>query len=198
MKKRHLLFSRKQEKQLEEYQRDLIETHFQEVNAMYRQIRGWRHDYRNHIQTMKAYAADQNWDALVAYLNLLDTDLHTVDLAVKTGNAMTDAILNSKISLAKSKDIPLRAEASIPYELKIPELDLCVIIGNLLDNAIEASLTLPKEKRMIRLYMDMKGPQLYIHAPTSMRAKKCPGSTAALPPQKGTAMVLGWFVWMMQ
>ena len=102
MKKKHLLFSRKQEKQLEEYQRDLIETHFQEVNAMYRQIRGWRHDYRNHIQTMKAYAADQNWDALVAYLNLLDTDLHTVDLAVKTGNAMTDAILNSKISLAKN------------------------------------------------------------------------------------------------
>jgi sensor histidine kinase regulating citrate/malate metabolism len=191
MKKRHLLFSRKQEKQLEEYQRDLIETHFQEVNAMYRQIRGWRHDYRNHIQTMKAYAADQNWDALVAYLNLLDTDLHTVDLAVKTGNAMTDAILNSKISLAKSKDIPLRAEASIPYELKIPELDLCVIIGNLLDNAIEASLTLPKEKRMIRLYMDMKGPQLYISCTNFFAGKKKPRIHGRFATTKGHGHGLG-------
>ncbi|MBQ4188192.1 MAG: hypothetical protein II642_09935, partial [Firmicutes bacterium] len=91
MKKRHLLFSRKQEKQLEEYQRDLIETHFQEVNAMYRQIRGWRHDYRNHIQTMKAYAADQNWDALVAYLNLLDTDLHTAGTCY--GVALTGTVV---------------------------------------------------------------------------------------------------------
>ena len=39
------------------YQKELIETHYQEVDNMYRQMRGWRHDYRNHIQTMKAYAA---------------------------------------------------------------------------------------------------------------------------------------------
>ena len=35
------------------YQKELIETHYQEVDNMYRQMRGWRHDYRNHIQTMK-------------------------------------------------------------------------------------------------------------------------------------------------
>ena len=36
------------------YQKELVETHYQEVDNMYRQMRGWRHDYRNHIQTMKA------------------------------------------------------------------------------------------------------------------------------------------------
>ena len=41
------------------YQKELIETHYQEVDNMYRQMRGWRHDYRNHIQTMKAYAATE-------------------------------------------------------------------------------------------------------------------------------------------
>ena len=75
---------------------------------------------------------------------------------------MADAILNSKISLAQSKHIPVRADASIPVALDISELDLCVILGNLFDNAIEASLALPEEKRLIRVYMDMKGPQLYI------------------------------------
>jgi UDP-N-acetylglucosamine 2-epimerase len=72
---------------------------------MYRQIRGWRHDYRNHIQTMKAYAASGDLDAIKNYLDLLDEDLTTVDTVIKTGNPMTDAILNSKISLAKSKGI---------------------------------------------------------------------------------------------
>ena len=46
---------KKIEKQLASYQQELIETHYREVDNMYRQIRGWRHDYRNHIQTMKAY-----------------------------------------------------------------------------------------------------------------------------------------------
>lgn len=155
-------FSKRAEKQIADYQRELIETHYQEVDTMYHQIRGWRHDYKNHIQVMKAYAASGDLDSIKNYLNELDTDLSTVDTVIKTGNAMADAILNSKISLAKSKDIAVRADANIPVALSISELDLCVIIGNLFDNAIEASLTLPKEERLIRIYMDIKNTQLYI------------------------------------
>lgn len=61
------LFSKRIEKQIESYQHELIETHYREVDNMYRQIRGWRHDYRNHIQTMKAYAATENWEAIKSY-----------------------------------------------------------------------------------------------------------------------------------
>ena len=150
------LFARKIEKQIASYQQELIETHYREVDNMYRQIRGWRHDYRNHIQTMKAYAAAQDWDAIQNYLDLLDTDLQTVDTVIKTGNPMTDAILNSKISLAKAKGIEVAADAHIPVRLKSSEIDLCCILGNLFDNAIEASMKLPEDKRLIRVYMDMK------------------------------------------
>ena len=129
---------------------------------MYRQMRGWRHDYRNHIQTMKVLASSGDLEGIRSYLDRLDTDLNTVDLAVKTGNAMADAILNSKISLAKSRDIPVQVDAHIPVKLKMSELDLCCIIGNLFDNAIEASLALPPEERLIRVYLDMKGTQLYL------------------------------------
>ena len=115
------LFWKKADKKLAVYQQELIETHYQEVDNMYRQIRGWRHDYRNHIQTMKAYAAAEDWDAIRHYLDLLDEDLTTVDTVIKTGNAMTDAILNSKISLAKSKNIQVIADADIPVKLKSSE-----------------------------------------------------------------------------
>ena len=102
------------DKKLSAYQHDLIETHYSEVDNMYRKMRGWRHDYRNHIQTMKVLAAEGDLDALKKYLDKLDEDLNTVDVVVKTGNKMTDAILNSKISLAKSKGINVIADARFP------------------------------------------------------------------------------------
>ena len=165
-------FSKQIDKRIAAYQRELIETHYREVENMYRQIRGWRHDYRNHIQMMKVLAANGDMDALKVYLDELDTDLNTVDTVVKTGNPMADAILNSKISLARSRNIPTQVDAHIPVKLKMSELDLCCIIGNLFDNAMEASVALPEEKRMIRVYMDMKGTQLYISFTNFTAAKK--------------------------
>lgn len=166
------LFSKKTDRKIASYEHELIETHYREVDNMYRQIRGWRHDYHNHIQTMKAYAALEDWEAIKQYLDLLEHDLTTVDIVVKTGNPMTDAILNSKISLAKSKDIRVIAEAHIPLKLKLSEIDLCCIIGNLFDNAIEASVKLPVEQRIIRVYMDMKNTQLYISFTNFTAGKK--------------------------
>lgn len=160
------------DKQIASYQQELMETHYHEVDNMYRQIRGWRHDYRNHIQTMKAYAAPENWEALRRYLDLLDDDLTAVDTVIRTGNPMTDAILNSKISLARSKNIQVEADAYIPVKLKLSEIDLCCIIGNLFDNAIEASENLPETQRVIRVYMDMKGTQLYISFTNFTAGKK--------------------------
>ena len=165
-------FSKKLDKKIVSYQQELIETHYREVENMYRQIRGWRHDYRNHIQTMKAYAAMEDWDAIKRYLDLLDEDLTTVDTVIKTGNPMTDAILNSKISLAKSKNIQVIADANIPLKLKSSEIDLCCIIGNLFDNAIEASVKLPEDQRVIRVYMDIKNTQLYISFTNFTAGKK--------------------------
>lgn len=165
-------FSKQIDKAIAAYQRDLIETHYAEVQNMYQQMRGWRHDYRNHIQTLKAYASTEDLDAIKSYLSQLDEELIAVDPVVKTGNPMADAILNSKISLARAKGIEVDIYAHIPLALKTSELDLCVILGNLFDNAIEASLCLPEERRMIRVYMDMKNTQLYISFTNFTACKK--------------------------
>lgn len=163
---------KKPDKQMENYQREIIDTHYQEVETMYNKMRGWRHDYRNHIQTMKVLAEQGDIEAIKDYLNKLDEDLATVDTVIKTGNTKADAILNSKISLAKSKDITVKVDAQVPVKLKMSELDLCVILGNLFDNAIEASLPLPKEQRLIRVYIVMKNTQLYISFTNFTASKK--------------------------
>ena len=166
------LLAKLMDKRLGAYQRELIEIHYAEVENMYRQIRGWRHDYRSHIQVMKALVAEEDWDALRGYLDELETDLSTVDTVVKTGNPMADAILNSKISLARAQRIPVQADAHIPVALALSELDLCIILGNLFDNAIEASLALPEAERLIRVYLDRKGAQLYISFTNFTAVKK--------------------------
>ena len=165
-------FSKKIDQKIAAYQHELTETHYREIDNMYRKIRGWRHDYRNHIQTMKAYAASENWDAIRRYLDLLDDDLTTVDTVIKTGNPMTDAILNSKISLANSRNVKVIADACIPVKLNLSEIDLCCIIGNLFDNAIEACMKLPEDQRVIRLYMDLRNTQLYISITNFTAGKK--------------------------
>ncbi len=85
---------------------------------------------------------------------------------------MTDAILNSKISLANSKHVKVIADACIPVKLNLSEIDLCCIIGNLFDNAIEASMKLPEEQRVIRLYMDLRNTQLYLSMTNFTAGKK--------------------------
>ena len=166
------ILSKMIDKRIAAYQSELIEVHYAEVENMYNQIRGWRHDYHNHIQVMKSHAAADDLDSIVRYLDELDTDLQTVETVIKTGNKMTDAILNSKISLARSRNITVFAEANIAIELKISQLDLCILIGNLLDNAIEACLTLPEEERTIRIYMEMKNTQLYMSFTNSAPQEK--------------------------
>jgi sensor histidine kinase regulating citrate/malate metabolism len=185
------LFSKWLDKRIAAYQNDIIKTHYAEVENMYAQMRGWRHDYRNHIQTMKSYAAEGDLDAVCRYLDELDTDLKTVDTAVKTGNKMADAILNSKISLARAKHIRVIADAHIPVTLKVSELDLCAVIGNLFDNAIEASLKLPEQERLIRVYMDMKNTQLYMSFTNITSSKKQNKDNGRFRTTKGEGHGLG-------
>lgn len=157
------------DKRISAYQNDLVTRHYDEIENIYRQMRGWRHDYHNHIQTMKGYLSLNQIEEMQTYLDKLDTDLKSVDTVLKTGNIMVDAILNSKISLAMSKNIHINAKAVVPDHLAVSEIDLCVIIGNLLDNAMEACLKQPNESdRFIRVYIGKFKEQLYISVTNSM------------------------------
>lgn len=156
-----LIFGAAIDRRIAAYQNDLITKHCDEVDNIYRTMRGWRHDYHNHIQAMLALT--DNPEELRKYLWMLNDDLTTVDTVIKTGNVMVDAILNSKLSLIKAKKIAVNAKATVPAEFHISEIDLCVIIGNLLDNAMEACLRQDEnENRFIRVYIGTLKQQLYI------------------------------------
>ena len=149
-------------------QSDLAEKHYEEVENMYQQMRGWRHDYKHHIQTMKAHLALGQYQELDDYLGDLDTDLTEMDTVLKTGNVRVDAMLNAKLAVAKARGIRVNAKAVVPERLAINEVDLCVIIGNLLDNAMEGCGKITEERQFIRVYMEVLKQQLYIYVSNSM------------------------------
>ncbi|MGN0507076.1 MAG: sensor histidine kinase [Lachnospiraceae bacterium] len=167
-----MLFDRLIAKRVAAFENEILQKYYAEVENMYTKMRGWRHDYRHHIQAMKVHAANKEYDEIDRYLTMLDDDLTNVETVIKTGNRMADAVLNSKLSLAAEKEIKVKAEAKIPVSLTVSELDLCILIGNLLDNAMDACMELPKEERLIRIYMEMKGNYLYLALTNTAGGKK--------------------------
>lgn len=155
------------DRRIERFQSELIEKQVREIQNMYRQVRGWRHDYRNHINNMKIQLSQENYDGLSDYLNELADDLDTVDTVIKTGNVMADAILNSKLNVAEKMNVQLNVKANVPEALPMSDVELCSVLGNMLDNAVEACGTLPEEERFMRVYIGKLKGQLYLSVQNS-------------------------------
>lgn len=160
------------EKKIRPFQEELVNRHYDEVENMYRKMRGWRHDYHNHIQVMKAYMAMGKYRETEQYLAGLEQDLATVDTVIKTGNMMMDAILNSKIALMNERKIQVDATAFVPDHLPLADTELAVLLGNLLDNAMEASSRLNPKERFVRIYIDVLKGQLYLSVTNSMLGRE--------------------------
>lgn len=153
----------------ERFQRDILGHQYEEVKEIYLNMRGWRHDYHNHLQAMKAQIAAGQLEEMKQYLSDLEQNLEKVDTYVKSGNLMADAILNSKLSLAEQKGIRVNCKAILPAALSIEDVDLCVLLGNLLDNALEACEKIPEQQRFLRIYMVVNKSQLYVSIQNSAK-----------------------------
>ena len=157
------------ERSAERFQQDVLTHQYEEIRTIYTNMRGWRHDYHNHLQVIKAQLALGETDQLQRYLDELEQDLDRVDSWIKSGNLMADAILNSKLSLAQQKKIAVNCKARLPENLPVEDVDLCVILGNLLDNALEACEQIPEEGRFLRVYLAVNGRQLYMSIQNSAK-----------------------------
>ena len=185
-----MLFQKWIDKRIEDYQSDLLQKYCDEVESMYTKMRGWRHDYHNHIQALQASMALGKYEEVNEYLRELNDDLTQVDTTIKTGRVMIDAILNGKLNIAAQNDIAVNAKAKIPEGTPVTDVDMCAIIGNLLDNAIEENKRLPQENRFLRIYIGQKNTQFYL-AFTNAAGKKRDKRRSIFPSAKGTQHGLG-------
>ncbi len=148
---------------------NLVAKHYEEIKDIYQTIRAWRHDYTNHIQIMSALVELGNIEELSDYLKELSNSFDSLYTFVRTGNVVVDAVISSKLTVCKTKNIPCETNFSIPRICGMNDVDLCVIISNLLDNAIEACERIDNvENRFISIFIGTFKGQLYINVKNSV------------------------------
>jgi len=97
-----------------------------------------RHDMKSHLSTIKTYSASGNQEDIVFYLNYLLEDMKESELYSNTGNMAIDSIVNYKLRSVKTDDVKLDLKILVPAVLHVETVDIVTIIGNILDNALEA------------------------------------------------------------
>ncbi len=168
-----LILKKKYERRLSDFQDSVLKKQRDEVQNIYQTMRAWRHDYHNHMQSIKAMLEMGKKAELSEYLDNLEKDLDSIDIAIRTGNVGLDAILSSKVSIARKNNIEVNCTAKVPQDLKISDVHFCAIVGNLMDNAIEACEKIPAAcPRFIRIYIGLFKSQLYISVSNSTKEKK--------------------------
>ncbi len=156
---------------LVEYQTEQSEKHLNEVRSIHKEMRGYKHDFHHHLQTLKGQLEAGEVDRALAYIEQLDGQLMNVDTLLKTGNVSLDAVLSAKLEQAKAENIAVTVKANVPDTLTVSDVELSIIVGNLLDNAIEACRMAVGE-RFIRIFMSMKGNMLYFSMLNAASAKR--------------------------
>lgn len=127
-----------EELKLREQQRKYDIQYAETVRKQYEEIHRIRHDIKQHLNAVSGLQLEGKYDAAQKYLADISSSLESIEMFMNVGSDFVNAILNSKLSIAKSKGIEVLCSSSSEVE-GINEYDLCDLIGNMLDNAIESS-----------------------------------------------------------
>lgn len=136
------------EKQLELFEINRCER---EENIL--RMRKIRHNIKNDLIAIMAYAENKDYDNIISHIQfLLDVELEKSESDINTGNIVVDSMVSYKKRSAENMGISFLSDIHIPMDLKVSGADLSLILGNALENAIEASQKVGKDKR----YIDVK------------------------------------------
>lgn len=106
------------------------------------------HDMRNHLSVVKEYIQIKENEKAIDYLDQISNEVYGHERLFKSGNMDIDSIINYKLNEAIKRDIAVTVEAKLPSDINVSSLDIVVILGNLLDNAIEAASKVKNNKKI--------------------------------------------------
>ena len=113
--------------------------HIREVEKLYGDIRALKHDMGNHISVLEHLFLKNETEELEAYMARLKTSLSESVAEIKTGNPVTDVIINQKKKEAEEKGIPFDCKFAYPMDTNINAFDISVILNNAIENAFEGT-----------------------------------------------------------
>ncbi|WP_160316126.1 sensor histidine kinase [Acetobacterium bakii] len=138
----------KMDKSLLGQQNKYYHKQFELMESSLKTTKAMRHDLRNHLSAIYALVEKGEKDAALKHLTKMTDVYDDKKQYACTENIDIDSILNFKIQAAEQQNIKIALDLSIPEKMRIHSFDLAIILGNLLDNAIEAVTELEKERQI--------------------------------------------------
>jgi two-component system sensor histidine kinase AgrC len=153
-----------------ERERDMLDAQFrmarteiESLRQMQQNAAAYRHDMRHHLALLQALASKGQIEEIKDYLSTAQSDIDAITPIRFCENETVNLILSSFSAKAKNLGITLTIDAILPDTLAISDTELCSLLSNALENAVQAAKDIPKiEKRIVRLRLFSKNNKLCI------------------------------------
>lgn len=133
-------------------QAELLERNYTALNRTYEVNAKLFHDFHNHAGVLRQLLLHERYPEAIQYLDHLKAPVHDLSDTAWTGDETADYLINEKTKTASDRGIRMQVHAEYPRNMNIRSVDLCAILGNLLDNALEAAGQVSEtDQRFIRL-----------------------------------------------
>lgn len=134
----------------------------QRMGELWQEVRTYKHDMKQKYLLVQSYLEQGAYEKLRDFYAESIAILKDEECISKTGNICFDTIINYKAAIAEERGITVNTDTLIPYDMQFEEEDLYSLLGNLLDNAIEAAEMVEPDERMIKLMAKVSGNNLYL------------------------------------
>lgn len=152
---------------VERRQVQAIRARIQEAEQFYSRIRRIRHETRGHLNNLKGMLHNGEYACAEDYIFRMDESMGGFELTLRTGNPVTDVIVNDKRQQCEDQEIPFRTDFHYPDSGSFDAFDVGIVLQNLLQNALEACEKVSEGKRFISLAGRRKGRFLLIEVKNS-------------------------------
>lgn len=133
------LYYAQRERNAELEQKDLVlEKNYTKFYDVYSENEYLAHDMKNHLAILENYMRHKEYEKAYDYMAKLREPILQIEQYAHSGNRVIDMVLNDKLAAAQREKIKMNLEIDTIGEVEISDKDLCAVLSNLLDNAIEA------------------------------------------------------------
>ena len=144
------------QQQLEYYSRQ-----YEDISRAQQETRKMRHELKNQYIWIKALAEKGDCGAIIEMMNQMHQEVEGL-VRCKTGNLAVDAVINYKIAIAQKDGIQFDLNLNIPTKFDTNDIKLCGLLGNAIDNAVEACRRIQSGERRVQISMVVQKKNLFI------------------------------------
>ena len=137
------------------------QAQYNNLKATIEETRQARHDIRHHFQVLSSLAIQKEWTEIEKYLIQVQKSIPTTEL-ILCPNPLVNGVLGHYVTLYKKNGIPSSLELDLPDNLPVSEMDLCLVLSNLLENALEANLYTSPAKRGVKVKIHLHANRLVL------------------------------------